>query len=782
LAAALAVPMLAMLCAAVAVMALGAASALAKLPDNRTNELVSTIPGTEVFPPAAGQSESFESALYGEPIANVGGFRAGASGEAVGYIGGLPPSGEGGFGVGKNYNGNLYLSVRGARRWEASDIEPAPYDRERIAGFSADLSRQFFNIAEPRFAEEHSGPQGCAGRAGGLYSRTGGVASYQSLAPSAPASFNECRYISFAGISADSSHILVQSPGAYTPGAAQGKEGSPEPEEIEGFDNLYDSVGGQLHQVNVLPDGTPQAHPAAVAGGSIVIRNGVVEHNFATDVSTDGTRVFWTDLNSKNLYVRENDDREQSRVEAERCTEPSKACTVQLDAAEASCIAKGTCESGGGVFWAASGDGAKAFFTDCHRLTEVSTAVNTGECKETLPNEDPVPTGADLYQYDFAAGRVTDLTVDHNAGDAVGANVQGVVGASEDGSYVYFVATGVLAGENGEARNPVAGQPNLYVSHNGTTRFIATLEREDNAFLGTAQSESPGNLAGDWRAQPGLRAAGVASSGGAIAFMSRLSLTGYDNVGIRGVGGEGKLQFGPQPEVFVYQNATGRIVCASCTPTGEAPLRTAEGWENGVGGHLGVGGSSTFGLRFINGQGTQVYFDTSQPLVAADSNHRQDVYEWQSNGSGGCMKSLGCVALLSGGDSVHDAYFLDASASGSDVFFTSREILSPQASDEATKLYDARVDGGFPEFSLTCTGAGCQGVPPAPPSFATPSSVTFNGVGNFSPAPVPPKAKSKTPLRCRKGFVKRKGKCVRQHRVKRKSGKGSGNSTTKGRK
>jgi hypothetical protein len=767
-----------------AVMALGAASALAQLSDNRAYELVSTIPGTEVFPPEAGQTQSFESELYGELIANVGGFRSADSGEAVAYIGGLSPSGQGGYGVAKNYNGNLYLSIRGGRGWGASDIEPVPYSRERIEGFSADLSRQLFNIGEPRFVKENGGPDCPATGAsfGAIYSRTGGVGApaYRSLAPTGPASFDECRSLNFAGISADNSNLLLQSPGAYTPGAVQGEEGFPEGDELEGFDNLYDSVGGRLHQVNVLPDGTSQGHPFAVAGGRVSIHNGV-EHNFASDVSADGSHVFWTDLNTGALYARENAAQEQSTVEAERCTEPGKACTVQLDAAEAGCVAEGGCEGGGGVFWTATGDGSKAFFTDCHRLTEASTAVATGECKEQLPNGEPASTGADLYEYDLATRRLTDLTVDHNASDPLGADVQGVVGASEDGSHVYFVATGVLAGENGEARKPAAGQPNLYVSYNGATSFIATLASGDNTFLGTAQQVAPGNAAGDWRAEPGLRTAAVASNGAAVAFMSSLPLTGYDNVGILGINGAGEAQHGPQPEVFVYDLGTARIVCASCTPSGEAPIQTAENWENGVGGHVGVGGSSAFGLRFINAQGSQVYFDTSQPLVAQDSNHRQDVYEWQSDGTSGCAQSVGCVALLSGGDSAHDAYFLDAGASGADVFFTTRELFSPQASGEAVKLYDARVGGGFPESSLACTGAGCQGVPPAPPIFATPSSVTFNGVGNFSPSPAATKAKSKKPARCRKAFVKRKGRCVRKHKARRKSGKGSGNSSTKGR-
>jgi hypothetical protein len=58
-------------------------------------------------------------------------------------------------------------------------------------------------------------------------------------------------------------------------------------------------------------------------------------------------------------------------------------------------------------------------------------------------------------------------------------------------------------------------------------------------------------------------------------------------------------------------------------------------------------------------------------------------------------------------------------------------------------LYDVRVNGGFPQQSLACTGTGCQGVPPAPPAFATPSSATFSGTGNFAPHP-PTKSKSET--------------------------------------
>ena len=52
-----------------------------------------------------------------------------------------------------------------------------------------------------------------------------------------------------------------------------------------------------------------------------------------------------------------------------------------------------------------------------------------------------------------------------------------VMGASEDGSYIYFVATGVLAD------GAVKGADNLYVLHESegvwTTKYIATLSDED---------------------------------------------------------------------------------------------------------------------------------------------------------------------------------------------------------------------------------------------------------------------------------------------------------------
>jgi hypothetical protein len=86
---------------------------------------------------------------------------------------------------------------------------------------------------------------------------------------------------------------------------------------------------------------------------------------------------------------------------------------------------------------------------------------------------------------------------------------------------------------------------------------------------------------------------------------------------------------------------------------------------------------------------------------------------------------------------------VDADEEGNNVFFATRARLTGQDEGDNVVLYDARVNGFKALTPPECTGTGCQGVPPAPPIFATPSSVTFNGVGNYAPA-APSKAKLET--------------------------------------
>lgn len=830
------------------------AGSAAGLPDDRAYEMVSPPDNRTVAMPLVASQRTEP----GEESVNISEwpFRASADGGAVAYIGEPPVQGGNGIEPG-GFGGNEFLARRTAKGWQASDITPAPstpneeYVHEFYEAFSSDLSLGIIRSEGPRAGEGQ--PLAADGSpCDSLYSRASGNGAFVALFTESltPAFCGEDQV--FAGVSADKSQLLFQSRFALTGEADEVLSGSGR--------NLYAATGGHLRSVNVLNDGTPA--PNATFGSPEVempIEQAEKEVNdFSNVISADGSRVFWTASERHEvatqryaqrpeaLYVRENDLQPQSPLGTKsECTVPTDACTVQLDAVQQS--ASGS--SGGGLYWTASSDGSRVFFTDCSKLTADSTAVSTEGCEHLLAigeisgGTEQMLEGSDLYEYDFNAPegrRLTDLTVDHSGEDHLGADVKGVLGASEDGSYVYFVADGALApgvtpricetieaqknidheefekgiiseGQNigklealeaearleNEGKTPPKRGCNLYVSHEGESpRFIATLSPEDNALPHGGAGSEP--HMGDWKANLGQRVAEVTPDGQSLLFESRHALTGYDNNGfeINGV-----VEHYPALEVFVYDAGSGRLSCASCLPSG-APPPLRESKENQE--PLPTSLHLTYTPRWMSNDGRRVFFDTAQPLVAQDTNREQDVYEWEREepGSAGCPQQTparrdgGCVFVLSGGTSSYLSLFVDASASGNDVFFTTIGKLISQDHDENLKLYDAHVctlaAPCFHETSLACEGTGCQGVPPAPPTFATPSSATFNGAGNYQPQP-PAKGKTVAGIRaerlagalkaCRRKHDKHKrAVCERQAKKRYRAKSASPRRSTQGRK
>jgi hypothetical protein len=281
--------------------------------------------------------------------------------------------------------------------------------------------------------------------------------------------------------------------------------------------------------------------------------------------------------------------------------------------------------------------------------------------------------------------------------------VQGVIGTNqtgEDGAYLYFVSTEKLTEEeNAGKQQAVVGRDNLYVYEPDP----GSVGQSKIAFIGTlARSEVL-----DWTVGLQDRTANLTPDGTGLVFASRR------NLAERSYGGEG------HEEVYVYDTRDASLYCASCR-------------SQASGGVLPFSINTTHVNRWISEDGDRVFFDSSAPLVAQDVNGLEQVYEWERDGSGSCDEPEGCVYLLSSGIE-GQAYFVDASASGNDVFFATRQRLVPEDQDENVDIYDARADGTPPVSSPQCTGTACQGVPSASPIFATPASVTFAGVGNFSP-------------------------------------------------
>ena len=124
--------------------------------------------------------------------------------------------------------------------------------------------------------------------------------------------------------------------------------------------------------------------------------------------------------------------------------------------------------------------------------------------------------------------------------------VLGVLGMSEDGSIVYFVASAVLAG------GASAGLDNLYVVQGGVIDYITTLSGEDGS---------------DWTQSFQQRTARVTPDGEHLAFLSQASLTGYDNADV--------VTGNPSGELFVYDVRERRLTCVSCDPSGARPVGPA---------------------------------------------------------------------------------------------------------------------------------------------------------------------------------------------------------------
>ena len=213
----------------------------------------------------------------------------------------------------------------------------------------------------------------------------------------------------------------------------------------------------------------------------------------------------------------------------------------------------------------------------------------------------------------------------------------------------------------------------------------------------------------------------VTPSGGFAVFSSTAALTGYDNAS--------------HEEIFRYSAQEKQLVCISCNPTGARPT---------AGSSLASDGLS------LTDDGS-VFFNSDEGLVDRDVNERSDAYEWES-GQG--------IQLISTGTSAFPAALLGVDSNGVDAYFFTRDKLAREDENGNTvRIYDARVLGGFPHVpaAVPCKASDeCHGpgtVAPGPPSIG--SVVGTPEGGPVAAAP------------CRRGVVRKHGKCVKPHRHRR---------------
>ena len=331
--------------------------------------------------------------------------------------------------------------------------------------------------------------------------------------------------------------------------------------------------------------------------------------------------------------------------------------------------------SGSVSFGALSSDGRRIVFATALRLSS-----------------DDVDNSQDVYVYDVSATSYRRISAPTGAPSAVGpGNVDtcaapagsceaSTVAVSQDGSRVYFTSPEQLDGTKG-----VDGARNLYLNDGAGVRFVGTLD--------------PGDPLGD-----GVRFTPDASK---LVFESRAPLTGYDSAG--------------HVEVYVYDPASDRVVCASCRPSGLPPT-----------------GDATLGNHAANADehGDRVFFQSKDAIVPQDSNGRNDVYEYNVGKAS--------PALISSGLSTNDSNYIGNGADGNDVYFYTTETLaSNDRAGNIYKVYDARVNGvdfGSSPAPPKCTGEGCRG-PQAPDPDPVSSATAQGSVGGRPPAATAPASK-----------------------------------------
>ena len=279
------------------------------------------------------------------------------------------------------------------------------------------------------------------------------------------------------GISEDCSTVLFEDDNSGYP-LPLGPKGEPAPQT-----SLYEWKAGSSPQAcranqeacrpdvaSVLPDGTLATEVIDPHAGEFV--------SDLHQLSSDGKRVFFTavsdgkgpgeekDAHARQIYLREGGH--------------TTAVSLSPDTETRDTGAK---------FEAASADGGRVFFVANYGLTGGD---GTSTCLLTSVNnqkdeKNGAGTGCDLYEYNVQGHSLNNLSADTS--DVNGADVRGVLGASEDGSVVYFACTGQLVpheGNTAEENEATTGttrsgeakteaEANVYAYSGGSLHYVTTI-------------------------------------------------------------------------------------------------------------------------------------------------------------------------------------------------------------------------------------------------------------------------------------------------------------------
>jgi hypothetical protein len=626
----------------------------------------------------------------------------------------------------------FYQSVRSELGWATSSIDPpsARFPAQELFAASANLTRSLWTSRHP--SQSVDAEDFYLREADGSFTEVGPwVPPTSAAGPPAGQSpeFSFNNRLTYSGASSDLSHVFFQiySQGPKWPGDTT--------ESNTASKTLYEYVGtgnSEPRLVGISDEGSPasieDSHLISECGSALGSPGPIGSSSIDTynAISVDGEVVFFTAISLSNcdnashhapqvneLYARVGQGPGAHTV---AISQPTVADCEACDQAAAKSSAE---------FAGASDDASTVFF----RTTQQLFSGAEGEAADNL------------YSYDFkaAVGHKVSFVAPELAPS--GSSPGGVARVSDDGSHVYFVSNGVLAGANAEGKSP-SSEPeadNLYVferdvAHpSGRTTFIATLSPADST-----------GFEGVWSGRDS-RPVQATPDGRFLVFQSRADLTPGDTSSV--------------PQVFEYDAVRKELARVSVGGTGSLagqesadthasaiPLQEFSRTAPSAQAHLAV-----------SEDGSTVLFSSAGALtpgaLAASAAGAESTYEYRSAGP----ISSGDVHLLSDGINTVSGSALGLSASGGDAFFQTLDPLLATDRDTQIDFYDARIGGGFPTPPLTplCSGeSGCRGPASPAPTSPPPATPGFNGPGNSEEKP------------CKKGLVRKHSKCVKRHSKK----------------
>jgi hypothetical protein len=450
-------------------------------------------------------------------------------------------------------------------------------------------------------------------------------------------------------------------------------------------------------------------------------------------ISTNGSKIFFTDACEGELFARVDNGEEDQRTVP--ISEPSSEECSQCDTEPAA--------RKPAKFVAASENGAYVFFT-----TEQPLLSGTGG----------------LYEYDFEAPE----------GEKVTLVAPGTVSAprvSEDGSHIYFLSERVLSQEaspdakgvdeqGNEVESGSVAQPgnnNLYVFERdasypaGHIAYVATVEQADTSALVEQSDATP--------------------DGRFLVFVSEAQLTSDDTST-----GQQLFEYDSQSRSLIRvsigehgYNDDGNTSEAAQIPRNDATVNEK------------FSPSLYSETLPVSANGEYVFFSSSDALTPEAINGlANNVYEYHA-GNVYLISDGQDLTKHAGGSQVH---FLSTDLSGRDVFFETTDQLVPQDTDSNKDIYDARIDGGFPSPAPTvpCNADACQGPLSPAPVLLSPGSEFQEGGNPTTKATTPavkpePKGKAKP----RKTQSKKKSKRKKKPKAKPHGASASRNARNRGR-